>query len=152
MIQEFNKLKDAEVELMIKAPFLTCILIAGADGNIDKKEIKEAMTFIQQSKGTTALSEFFREISQDLEDKLKILIQSYPFQPEQRNALIVQELSQLNLVWSKLPRDFSIPFYNMLKKLAERIAASSGGLWGIKTVGSEEAEFLNLLMITDPSK
>jgi hypothetical protein len=40
----------------------------------------------------------------------------------------------------------------MLKSISERIASSSGGLWGIKTVGSEEAQYLHLPMITDPAK
>ena len=37
------KLTDSEIDLMLKAPVRRGILIAGADGNIDKKEIKEAI-------------------------------------------------------------------------------------------------------------
>ena len=42
--------------------------------------------------------------------------------------------------------------YHMLKELAQKIASSSGGLWGMKTVTNEEAKFLQLPMISDPSK
>ncbi len=43
MVKELEKLSGKEVELMLKAPILLCILIAGADGTIDRKEIKEAI-------------------------------------------------------------------------------------------------------------
>ena len=33
MIREFEKLTDSEIDLMLKAPVLVCILIAGADGD-----------------------------------------------------------------------------------------------------------------------
>lgn len=43
MIKELERLKEGEVELMLKSPVVLCILIAGADGTIDRKEIKEAI-------------------------------------------------------------------------------------------------------------
>ena len=43
MIQDFEKLSNAEIEVMMRAPIVVCILIAGADGTIDKKEIKEIL-------------------------------------------------------------------------------------------------------------
>jgi hypothetical protein len=151
MIKGFEKLSDEETELLIKAPMLTCILIAGADGKIDKKEIKEAISFVQKST-SSVLAEYFREVSQDFEDKLKILIQSYPYESTQRNPLIIQELAGINRIWTKLNVEFSASFYQMLKNLSEKIASSSGGIWGIRTVTPEEAKYLTLPMITDPTK
>jgi len=37
------------------------------------------------------------------------------------------------------------------KEIAVEIAESSGGLLGLKSVGDEEAQFLSLSMIKDPS-
>ena len=51
MIKELAKLKESEVELMLKAPVLLCILIAGADGTIDRKEIREAINVAAKKKG-----------------------------------------------------------------------------------------------------
>jgi hypothetical protein len=153
MIKEFNRLTDPEVEIMLKAPVLVCILIAGADGNIDKKEIREAITFAQKRKDSkNELAFYFREVSQDFEDKIKIMIQSYPFQPDQRAPIITRELSQLNNILKKIDNTFAVSFYKMLKDIAEKIAASSGGLLGIKTVGEQEAQFLKLSMIENPAK
>jgi len=151
MIKEFNKLTETEIELMLKAPVLVCILIAGADGTIDRKEIKGAIAQTQK-KNNSVLAGYLREVSQDFEDKLKILIQSYPYESTQRNPILIQELGQLNGLWKKMDKGFSVKVYQMLKDLAEKIAASSGGLWGMKTVTNEEAKYLQLPMISDPSK
>lgn len=151
MIKDFESLTDREAELMLKAPVLVCILIAGADGNIDKKEIKEAIAQTQK-KNKSLLSGYLTEVSQDFEDKLKILIQSYPYESTQRNPILIEELGQLNGLWQKLDKSFSVQFYQMLTELAVKIAGSSGGLWGMKTVTTEEAKYLKLPMIKDPAK
>lgn len=151
MIKEFGNLTDTETELMLKAPVLVCILIAGADGTIDKKEIKEAIAQTQK-KAKTSLSTYLKEVSQDFEDKIKILIQSYPYESTQRNPILIEELGQLNGIWKKLDKSFAAQVYQMLKELAQKIASSSGGLWGMKTVANEEAKYLQLPMIGDPSK
>lgn len=152
MIQPFDNLDDHEVELMFKAPILVCILIAGADGTIDKSEIQEAITIARkETKSKSLITQYYQELSQDFEDKLKILIQSYPFQPAQRTEMIIAELATLNNVLPKLDRSFAKQFYDSLKNIARRIASSSGGLLGMNTVGSEEAKYIQLSMITDPA-
>ena len=151
MIKEFDKLTDRETELMLKAPVLVCILIAGADGTIDKKEIKEAIAQTQK-KTKASLSNYLKEVSQDFEDKIKILIQSYPYESTQRNPILIDELGQLNIIWKKLDKGFASQVYQMLRELALKIASSSGGLWGMKTVAHEEAKYVQLPMISDPSK
>jgi hypothetical protein len=153
MIPEFEKLNDEEIELMLKAPILVCILIAGADGNIDRKEIKQAIAVAQkQKKDNASLAEYFRELSQDFEDKIKVLIQSFPYESTQRAPLVMEELAQVNAVWAKIDPTFALDFYEMLLALAEKIATSSGGLWGMKTVGAEEAKYMKLPMLMNPTK
>lgn len=152
MISEFKNLKDDEIELMLKAPILVCILIAGADGNIDEREIKEAIAVARKNKGKKgAVSSYFKELSQDFEDKLKITIQGYPYESTQRTPLIVDELAGLNLLWPKIDKAFAVSFYDSLRDIAEKIAASSGGVLGIKSVGSEEARYINLPMLQKPA-
>jgi hypothetical protein len=43
MMNQLKKLLASEAELILKAPLLACILIAGADGNVDRKGIKRAI-------------------------------------------------------------------------------------------------------------
>ena len=153
MVDAFKELTEDERELMYKAPVLVCILIAGADGKIDRKEIQQSITTISQNKERRlALSDFFADISNDFEDKIKILIQNYPYESTQRNPLIVEELTRVNQIWSKLDQKFADYYYNMLLELAQKVASSSGGWLGIRSIGSEEAQFVNLPMIRKPSK
>lgn len=152
MIPEFDTLNDAEMEVMLKAPILVCILIAGADGTIDKKEIKEGIAMASKQKSSKSiLTRYFKEVSTDFEDKLLILTQAYPFNPSERSAIIVQELALINSILPKLDKNFATPFYEMLRELALKIASSSGGLLGLRSVGSEEAQYVELSMINNPS-
>jgi len=151
MLPEFSDLNDQEVDLMLKAPILVCILIAGADGTIDRKEIKEGISVAsKEKKSKSVLAGYFREVSTDFEDKVMILSQSYPHTAKERNAVIEQELSGLNAVIPKLPQEYGVTFYEMLRSLAVKVAESSGGLLGIHSVGEEEAKFVGLSMIAPP--
>ena len=151
MITEFNNLNDHEIELVLKAPILVCILIAGADGTIDQKEIKEAIAIARKNFGKKGvLSGYFRELSEDFEDKLKITIQGYPYESTQRTPMVIEELSELNRIWPKVDKAFASGLYDSLRDIATKIASSSGGLLGIKSVGSEEARYISLPMIQKP--
>jgi hypothetical protein len=151
MVPELSKLTTSERELVYKAPLLVCILIAGADGKIDGRELTEAINIARDRHWVKSnLASYFHEVAQDFEDKIKMLIQSYPYETAQRNETITNELSELNLLWLKLGADFSSSFYEALKYMAQRIASSSGAFWG--KISAEEARLLDLPMIADPSK
>jgi hypothetical protein len=146
-----SSLNDSEKELILKGPLLVCILIAGADGEIDNTEVKEAIQIAQNQKWVKSnLQSFFKEVATDFEDKLKIILQAYPVDAEKRNAQIVNELSQLDSLWGKLEPDFAHSYYDMLRYLAQKIAASSGRFW--KKIGDEEARLLDLPMVNNPTK
>lgn len=151
MIPEFGKLSDSEAELMSKSPLLVCIVIAGADGHIDNKEINTALTISREHhRVRSVLYRFFEDLSADFEDKLKILIQSYPVDAHQRTEAITLELAKLNLLWPKVPTEFSKAYYSMLRDLALRIATSSGGIWGMRKISPEEERLLKLPMLVEP--
>jgi hypothetical protein len=153
MVPELDRLMASEAELVYKAPLLVCMLIAGADGNIDRKEIKEAMSFSEKKhkRSMSSVSVLFREVTTDFEDKLKSLLQSYPYESTQRNPLIVEELAGLNQIFRKIDASFAQEYYKSLISIAESIASSSGGLLGYNSIGSEEAKFIKLSMIKNPA-
>ena len=153
MIPEFDNLSATETELMLKAPILACILIAGADGNIDRNEMQGAIELAQkkQKRAKANLLEFYRQLGEDFEDKLKILIQSYPAKALQRNPVLVDELSHLNTILPKLDPSFALAFYHSIKDIAQKTAEASGGLLGLNKIGEEESKYLGLPMIKDPS-
>ena len=151
MLKELEKLSAAEIEVMMKAPLLVCILIAGADNEIDGKEIKGAIELARKGKTKASISDFYQMASEDFEDKLKIILQGLPIESMQRNPLIFEELTQLNVILPKVNKVFAADFYKSLTYIAKKIAESSGGLLGMKTVGDEEIRLINLFMIKDPS-
>jgi hypothetical protein len=152
MVPEFEKLDSKEVDLMLKAPILVCILIAGADGEIDSREIRRAISVTgKKAKSNTILWQYFKIAFEDFEDKIRILLQSYPSDPFARNEILSTELSGLNDVFPKINRSFDKEFYALLKELASEVAESSGGLLGYKSVGDEEARYVGLGMILPPA-
>ncbi len=153
MIPQFDRLSQDEQEFMYKAPILVAILIAGADGEIDRNEIQEGITQAKkkQKMASAEMMELYREISEDFEDKLKIVLQSYPVEAVQRNTMIVEELSRLNSVFPRLDKNFSTQYYQSICDLAMKVAQSSGGLLGMKSIGAAEARYVKLPMINVPA-
>lgn len=154
MIQAFDRLSDSEIEVMLRAPLIACILIAGADGHVDRKEIQKAIHHTQKSaaKAKTSLVDYFKLVEVDFEDKLKIVLQSLPVDVTDRNHLIVEELTSLNAILPKLKNTFATEFYSKMRELAHQVAASSGGLLGMgNKVGDEEAQYVELPMLKKPA-
>lgn len=149
MIPEFDHLTKEEIELAYKAPILVSILIAGADGTIDRKEIEGAIHSVEKKhkRSFTSLSTLLKEIGSDFEDKFKMLIQDYPYESSQRTPLIVEDLAKLNTLLPKLDPGFAKEFYTALLSIAEKTARSSGGFLGMSKIGEEEARYLKLPMI-----
>jgi len=153
MIADFEKLSDEEVEIMLSAPLLVSILIAGADDEIDNAEIKKAVD-ISRSKQLRArknLLDYYAEVGNDFEDKLKILIQHYPTQSKERNPRIIDELGKLNDVLPRLDKQFATEFYESLKDIAKKVAEASGGVLGYMAIGYEESKLIALKMVKDPA-
>lgn len=151
MLREFEALDTSEVELMLKAPILVCMLVAGADGKIDSKETNKAIQVARRkAKSNNVLWQYFSVASEDFEDKLRILLQGYPSAPEARNEILVEELSALNAILPRVESSFRRQFYSLLRELAREVAASSGGLLGYNAIDKEEAKYIGLDMIRPP--
>ena len=153
MIPAFDKLSDAEMEAMFRAPLIACILIAGADGNVDRKEIQKAIHHTQRSasKSKSTIIDYFKLVEVDFEDKLKIVLQSLPVDVHERNHLIVEELTRLNSILPKLKNTFASEFYTRMRDLAHEVASSSGGVLGMNKVGDEEEQYVELPMLKKPA-
>ena len=154
MIKEFANLREEEVEILLRAPVLVSILIAGADGNIDKAETKEAIAIARgrQSRAREQLVEYYKLVGDSFEEQFNELVAKYPLKPEERNPEIIKELKRLNRIFPKVDKNFSIKLHASLKDLAKKIAEASGGVLGYLSVSYEEAKLMELNMINDPSK
>lgn len=155
MLKSLQKLSAPEVETLSRAPLLVCLLIAGADNKIDDKEIKGAVRLAtnQRGKGRSkdSLGQFYDTITEDFEDKFKIIMSAFPSETEQRNPMLLEELGRLNKIFPKIDKSFARDYYQCLLRIARKIAESSGGLLGIHSVGEDEGKFLDLPMIKNPA-
>lgn len=152
MVEEFSGLSSNEKELMYKVPVMVSILIAGADNDIDRSELHQAVSLsrIKQTKAREDLIDFYREAGKDFEDKMKIMIQRYPANATERNAQIIAELERVNEILPKLDNRFAVEFYASIRDMAKKIAEASGGVLGYLAVGYEESKLIGLDMIKDP--
>lgn len=154
MIPELEHLREDEVEALLKAPVYVSILIAGADDNIDKNEIKEAIA-VAKSKQTRAregLVDFYKLVAKDFESELHRLIGELPDKAVDRTPVINKELRRLNRIFVKLDKAFATKLYGSLRDMAKRVAEASGGILGYMSVSYEEAKLVELEMIKDPSE
>lgn len=151
MVPEFERLNDREVDLMLKAPVLVCILIAGADGRVDSREIRKAVSVTEKkARSNVVMWQYFKIAFEDFEDKIRVLLQSYPSASSDRNAVLVSELSGLNQLFPRINPAFNREYYSLLKELAKEVATSSGGLLGYNAIAEEEEKYLGLDMIEPP--
>lgn len=153
MINEIEYLKEEEKQLLLVAPVYVVILIAGADGNIDKAERKEAIEVARskQSRAREQLIDFYKEVGDHFEENFNRLLNELPENVEERSKIINAELRKLNFILPKLDKTFSVKLYASLKELAKKIAEASGGILGYLSISYEESKLVELTMIKDPS-
>ncbi len=153
-VQEFENLREDEVQIILKAPVYVAILIAGADGKIDKSERKEAVDVARsrQSRAREQLVEYYKAVGETFESDFNQLVDTLPEDVKDRNTDLEQELRKLNFILPKIDRVFAIKLYASLKDLAKKIAEASGGVLGYLSVSYEEKSLMDLKMINDPEK
>lgn len=151
MIKEFEKLREDEVDVLMKAPVYVAILIAGADGEIDKSERREAIAIAnnRQSRSREQLSEYYKHI--DFDAEFERLVDELPSGTEERTTAIIRELRKLNFIMKKVDRPFAVKLHASLKDLAKKVAEASGGVLSYLTVSYEESKLMELKMLQDPA-
>jgi hypothetical protein len=153
MIYEFEPLTQEEKEMMLKAPALIAVLIAGADDHIEGHELKRAVelvnirTFSEKLDLQPYYQEVEKTIKKDIDDAIAVL----PADEEGRTKVIVGELEKLNRVLSKVKFKFSHDLYVSWKSFAHRVAHSWGGVMGINAVSLHEKKWIDIPMIGEPS-
>ncbi|MEQ8470429.1 MAG: hypothetical protein RIC35_04555 [Marinoscillum sp.] len=154
MIKEFENLREDEIEILLTAPINVAILVAGADGEIDKAERKEAIEVARNKQGRAReqLIEFYKLVGESFETKFNKLIDELPDDAEERNKVLSAELRKLNFILPKVDKNFAVKLYASLRDLAKKIAEASGGILGYLSVSYEESKLIELKMINDPAK
>lgn len=151
MPKELESLSAEDQQVLMDAvPYIT-ILVAGADGEIDVKEIEwsEKLTKIRSFSYEEDMRPFYKKVGLHYEDRLHQLMDSLPKDKDPRNQAISQELAKLNDILPKLDHFYARHYYQSLKSFADHVAHASGGVMGWLSVGFEEYKVVDLPMI-DP--
>jgi len=136
---------------MVMAPALVTLLIAGAEGNIDQKEIDWGSKIAHfRANDHSILQNYYQEADKNFNETLKELIEKMPPDVSERNNKINQELSKLNNIFPKLDVSFSKEIYKSLLSLSRHVAEASGGIWGYGSISPEEKKLMNLEFINPP--
>ncbi len=151
MSENFNNLTREEYHKLKKAIIWITILIAGADGEIDKKEKEwaEKLANIRSYSVPPMLIVYYQEVGSNFQEELDDFTASLPEDTEQRNYQLSQYLSELNPILKKLDAEVGAQLYNSFKSFARHVAKASGGFLRFFSVSSEEKDLLELKMI-DP--
>ncbi|MFM9946050.1 MAG: hypothetical protein ACKVQB_12550 [Bacteroidia bacterium] len=152
MLYHISKLHRDEQELVKKAPLLVCILVAGADGNVDSEEIKKSVNLIHTKSfsETSDIRHLYKEIDHDVEASLNSLLKELPTDSLEREKRISEQLAGLNSILAKLDPQIARDFYKSLRNFALRVALISGGIFGMGQISYEEKEVVKLPMVNEP--
>lgn len=152
MTNVFRTLRDDEIEIVLNAPAMVAMLIAGADDDVDKDEIAEAIHYATTAKHRyDKLAEYFEDVANQFEDIFKNYIQDLPKDLDTRQHAITSYLRQLNTVLPKVDPEVASQVHQFLLDLAKVVAEASGGIFGMKKISKAEAKYLSLDMIDKPA-
>jgi hypothetical protein len=153
MTTEFENLSESEKIALVNAPALVTILIAGADEEISKRELQEAisLTRTKQKNARKELLSYYNMVSPHFEENLNQILQKHPENPEVRSKLVIEELVKLNEILAKMDKRWASQFVESMRDIAKKVAESAGGVFGYLSIGYEESKLIGLKMLKIPA-
>lgn len=150
MLDNFNVSQDQKETLIDAVSWIT-ILIAGADGNIEKEELEWAkkITQIRAYKYPQALENFYSEVGKTFQSKIDNLVSELPKDVKARTSALSEKLATLNPILATLDNETAYSLYKSYTSFADHIAKSHGGFLRFFSVSVEEKKLIGLPMV-DP--
>lgn len=145
-----HKLTPEEGEQLRKAIAQITILIAGADGDIEKQELSWAkkISQIREYNHPVVLNDYYKSVGTDYDQLVSSMISNLPDDTAQRTTVLSDSLAELNPILAKLDNDDAYFYYKSFCSFAEYVAKATGGILGFFSVSSEEKSLMSLPMIT----
>lgn len=151
MIPEFKGISENEFNQLREAIALITVLIAGADGNIEKDEKDWALkiTKIRSYSLPSGMKEFYQAVGTDFSEVLESVIAKYgSLTVEERNSQLSERLVELNSILEKLEdKRIASKLYKSFKSFAKHVAKSTGGILGFLSIGPQESNLIHLPML-----
>ena len=151
MPREFKVLNEEEITLMLDAIPLITILVAGADGEMDDKELASAIkiTEIRSYDFNSQLKDYFKLVGGNFEDRLRKFDTELPKDTDARLNKVAELLAGLNPVFEKMDEFDAAIYYKNFRSFAKHVAKASGGFMRFMTVGPKESEVVDLPMLNE---
>lgn len=153
MSLSYQNLNQHEKDQLAVLPIYIAVLIANADGKIDKCELNRAIKISQSAvdKIDVDLREYYVDAYQDFEDKLKLLLANLPWDNHEREKIILEQIRSVNEICDHVDNEWMSLLIASLKDIARKIASASGGTFGLGSIGFEELNLLNLHFLNTSS-
>ena len=149
-MKQFEGISQEEYDQLKESISLITVLIAGADGTIDRKEKEwaEKVTNIRSYSLPDGLKEFYLEVGEDFQQKLDTYVDKYSGDVEVRNQNIAKILAKLNAVFPKIKdREVAVALYESLLSFARHVARASGGFLSWGSIDVHEKKLMSLEML-----
>ncbi len=142
-------LSAGEIQTLKDSYAYIAVLIAGADGKINSKELTwaEKIVQIRSFSGDERLFHLHEEITKELPGKIKEIIVSMPQDLATRNQQLTAEIEKLNPILASLDSFMGNYLYKGYLSFAERIAKSTGGFLSFFSIAPGEKKWIKLPMI-----
>lgn len=148
-------LNETETQQLMDALPKIGLLIAGADGEIDEKEIEwgAKLAYIRAYKAhgkhgaMDEVNEYFEKIDETYRSSFENLMKTAPAETAERTAFLSTELASLNDILDKLDPDFAHTMYQNFLSFAKHIARAEGGVLGFASINAAESKLIHLDMI-----
>lgn len=149
--RSFQELSDEQYKLLVDAPALITILVAGADGKIDEQELNwaEKLTHIRSYAEPEDLNQYYEEVEKGFSATFDAYLVSLPNELSLREKAISSELSKINHVLACMDNPIAYRLYASFTSFAKHIAKASGGFLRFGSISREEKKWIGLDMI-DP--
>jgi hypothetical protein len=152
MIKQLENLRNEDRELVIEAPVLVALLIAGVDNKIDKDEYNEAVRVIHTKAFSeiSSLREVYQELESHVHESIDGILNRYSDDISGMRSMIEHRLAHLNDVFSQMDSGFAHRFYRSLKNLAYHVATKHHEFLGEKLTDHKTKELMELPMLKEP--
>lgn len=146
----FEKLNKEDQDKLIDAIPQITILIAGAEGGINRKETEWAnkLTAIRAYAHYDQLHSYYQNVGLHFQEKIDHLLDTLPTDVSIRTRILSDYLSELNPILKKLAIEDGAMMYKSFTSFAKHVARAAGGFLGFGSISSAESKLINLPMLT----
>ncbi len=147
-IKEFQQLSAEDAQQLLKAPALITVLIAAADGKVEKKETTWAgkVMSYREHIGDEDLFDYYHLADENFEAQVNDLLASATGNQEMI-ASVSKELEKVGKIMTKINKVYADKLMESWQSFARQIAKASGGFLGFGEISSQEEQLMDLHMI-----